>query len=148
MSAPPPEPARSPGRLLIEVVRAHRAVFDAGLAPLGLRVGQELVLLAVSAEDGLSQASLTRRLGVERATVSKAVSRLERSGFLRRERPGSTPRVWLTKKGWQAIPAAQDLWSQIDAQVTEAAGADEPAMTAALERVLAALTTVATEESA
>lgn len=143
-----PEPAQSPGRLLLEVVRAHRAAFDAGLAPLGLRVGQELVLLAVGAEDGLSQAALTRSLGVERATVSRALSRLERSGFVRRERPGTAPRVWLTKKGWQAIPAARSLWSRIDALVTRAAGVDEQAMMAALERVHAALTTVGTEESA
>jgi len=141
-----PEPAPSPGRLLVAVTRAHRAVFDAGLAPLGLRVGQEMVLLGVGAEDGLSQANLTRTLGVERATVSKALSRLERSGFVRRERTGPTTRVWLTEKGWRALPTARALWSRIDALVAESAGPDESAMVAALERVLTALKAVGAEE--
>lgn len=83
---------------------------------------------------------------MERATVSKALSRLERSDFVRRERTGPTTRVWLTEKGWRALPTAQALWSRIDALVDEAAGPDESAMVAALERVLTALKAVGTED--
>jgi MarR family transcriptional regulator, organic hydroperoxide resistance regulator len=133
----------SPGRLLIEVVRAHRAVFAEELSRIGLHVGQELILVEVGRDDGLTQALLTRRLAVERATVSRALTRMERSGFVRRERRGSSTRVRLTKDGREALPAVRALWARVDAELLDAAGDCAPEMMAGLRQLLSRLAAMA-----
>jgi DNA-binding MarR family transcriptional regulator len=133
----------SPGRLLIEVVRAHRAVFAEELSRIGLHVGQELVLVEVGRDDGLTQALLTQRLAVDRATVSRAVTRMERSGFVRRERRGSSTHIRLTQAGREALPAVRALWARVDAELLDAAGDSTTEMMAGLRQLLSRLAEMA-----
>ena len=69
---------------LIKVVKAHRNQMAARLLPLGLHVGQELLLNQLWRQDGLTQGELIARLGVEPPTVTKTLQRLERAGLVRR----------------------------------------------------------------
>lgn len=74
--------------------RAHRARLSALLAPHGLHPGQDTLLAVVWAEPGLRQVTLAERIGVEPATVSRVVERLERGGLLERRRDPHDARLW------------------------------------------------------
>jgi DNA-binding MarR family transcriptional regulator len=54
------------------------------LRKYGVPIGHWQVLLFLFAEDGLSQVELSRRLGVERATVTRTIDRMERDGLVKR----------------------------------------------------------------
>lgn len=92
-SAPVTRPA-SLTELLHACHRAHRARLAALLAPHGLHPGQDTLLAAVWSEPGLRQVTLAERLGVEPATVSRVVERLERGGLLERRRDPHDARLW------------------------------------------------------
>ncbi len=72
------------------------------LAPLGLHPGQERLLAALWDEEGLSQSELVERLSVQPPTVTTALQRLERNGFVKRRLDPANrrvSRVYLTAKG-------------------------------------------------
>jgi len=88
------------GAALIGLMREHHALVGRELAPLGLHVGQEMLLDALVRGAGATQAELARVMGVEAPTVTKMLQRLEGSGLLER-RPDPSDRrlvrVWPTE---------------------------------------------------
>ncbi|GGT35192.1 MarR family winged helix-turn-helix transcriptional regulator [Nonomuraea spiralis] len=105
---------------LIKVVKAHRNRMAAALVPLGLHVGQELLLNQLWRQDGLTQGELISRLGVEPPTVTKTLQRLERSGLVYRspdpERP-RVARVHLTEAGKALREPVEEIWTRTDEQL-------------------------------
>lgn len=75
-------------------------------------------------------------MGAERSTVSRALTRLERAGFLTRDKRGASARIRLTPKGKEALPALRSLWQRIDQQLADTAGADLDAIARGLGRIL------------
>jgi len=64
--------------------------------------GQQFVLRLLWREDGLSPGQLARQLGLSTPTVTRAATRMEAAGLLRREpHPGDRRlvRLWLTPRG-------------------------------------------------
>jgi DNA-binding MarR family transcriptional regulator len=85
---------------LLQAVKATRASISPALAANGLHPGQDLLLSALWSEDGITQAELVERLGIRSPTVSKALTRLERVGYVRREIDANrSRRVYLTPTG-------------------------------------------------
>jgi DNA-binding MarR family transcriptional regulator len=77
--------ARAPGSagaLIPAIARAHRAMGEKLLQGMGLRTGQELVILLLGNSLGQSQAAITRWLGVEPPTTANMLARLEQAGFV------------------------------------------------------------------
>ena len=72
------------GPALHALARTHRARLATLLAPHGIHAGQDVLLLALWMEPGLSQAALASRLGVEPPTITRMLQRLERSGLVER----------------------------------------------------------------
>lgn len=99
----PAHPVReSTGYALAKVCKAHRANVGELLAPLGLHVGQEMVLIELWRQDGLRGGELAARLGVEPPTITKMLRRLESCGLVtRRQDPDDARsfRVHLTEEG-------------------------------------------------
>ena len=105
----------------------------------GVHEGQQFVLRCLWREDGLSPGEVARQLGLSTPTVTRAATRMEGAGLLRRE-PHPTDRrlvqLYLTSRG-------RELEKVIDAemhQVTERALAgftavEREAFIAALGRV-------------
>lgn len=88
--------------LALSLTKRVRAIVTERFAPLGLHPGQDRLLSALWDEDGLAQSDLIRRLAVEPPTVTNTVTRLERAGFVRRERDPNNrriSRVFLTEAG-------------------------------------------------
>ena len=93
---------RTTGYLLARACKAHRGSVGAVLAEVGLHVGQEMVLLHLWRQDGLTPSELAERLGVEPPTVTNMLSRMEKAGLLERCRDtgdARCTRVYLTEKG-------------------------------------------------
>lgn len=68
----------------------------------GVYEGQQFVLRLLWREDGLTPGQLARQLGLSTPTVTRAATRMEASGLLRREpHPGDRRlvRLWLTPRG-------------------------------------------------
>ena len=69
---------------------------------MGLHVGQDAVLLALWAENGIRQSDLVASCKCEPPTVTKTLSRMARAGLLERRRDpvdGRVSRVYLTRRG-------------------------------------------------
>ena len=55
------------------------------LAPFGVAPGQFPALVMLFQKDGLTQAELCRRIGVEQPTMANTLARMERDGLIRRD---------------------------------------------------------------
>ncbi len=87
---------------LVKLCKLYFNTLNARLGEVGLYEGQHHTLLQLYDSDGLPQAELTRRLGVEPASVSKAVERMEHSGIVQRQPDPDDARancIFLTEKG-------------------------------------------------
>jgi len=110
----------------------------------GVYEGQQFVLRLLWREDGLTPGQLARQLGLSTPTVTRAATRMEASGLLRRERhPGDRRlvRLWLTPRGREIEgvigPEMQALTKQTLAGFSAAERAE---LIAALRRIHANLT--------
>jgi DNA-binding MarR family transcriptional regulator len=77
------------------------------LAPLHLGPGRYLYLFSLYIRDGRKQQELADLVGVDKAAATRALSRLERNGYIRRqkdERDGRAIRVYLTPMGRKLRP--------------------------------------------
>lgn len=90
------------GHHLVKLCKLFFNHVNAKFSEFGLYEGQHSTLMVLWQEDGLAQAELTRRLGVEPASVSKTVERMEAAGFVQR-RPdpedARANRIYLTDQG-------------------------------------------------
>lgn len=108
------------------------------LIECGLHPGQDLLLSALWREDGIAQTALAARLGIEAPTVSRALERLERAGYVRREAGRGRSRcVYLTEQGWALRHPVEQAWASADREVAARIG---EADLAELVRILSRLT--------
>lgn len=92
----------SMGYIIHHLARLFAGELAHSLQQHGVAIGQYPLLLALWEEDGLSQTELSRRLGIEPATTTNTLHRMERDGLVARQpdpgdRRGS--RVHLTDRG-------------------------------------------------
>lgn len=107
------------GYLLAQICRAHHARARALLDDIGLYRGQQFVLCALWAEEGLTHSELADRLHVHPATVTNALKRMERAGFLeRRSDPDDqrVSRVYLTEAGREIRGDVEQTWTKLEGQ--------------------------------
>lgn len=104
---------------LLKASKAGRPAIWPVLAEVGLHPGQDLLLAQLWESDGITQSELIARIGVEPPTVTKALQRLERAGYLRREPgPGRTRTVHLTEAGRALRAPVEQAWREADALLT------------------------------
>jgi MarR family transcriptional regulator, organic hydroperoxide resistance regulator len=105
--------------LFIQVAKAHRARTHELLSTLGLHVGQEMILVALSRHEDLTLSELAEQLEVQPPTVTKMVQRLESSGIVKREPCKNDSRVsniCLTPKGKQLQTKMEKIWNQVESE--------------------------------
>ena len=120
---------------LIKVMKTVRNDLAAALLPLGLHVGQELLLNQLWREDGLTQGELIARLGVEPPTVTKTLQRLERAGLVTRAPDPARPRVgrvYLTDAGKALREPVEEIWIRTDEELQKGLGEAERELLARL----------------
>src|SRR5260221_6957621 len=87
---------------LVKLCKQYFNTLNAMLSDLGVYEGQHNTLHLLWEKDGLPQVEITRRLGVEPASVSKAIERLEMAGFIQRRPDPEDARancIFLTEQG-------------------------------------------------
>jgi DNA-binding MarR family transcriptional regulator len=97
------------------------------LKTLDISPAQYSVLLVIDTNPGLSQAELSRTLGIQRARMVRVLHRLDRRGLTRRLQSsddGRTNALRLTPKGQETLRRAQFLAEQHEARLSDRLGAD------------------------
>jgi MarR family transcriptional regulator, organic hydroperoxide resistance regulator len=122
---------------LLKAMKATRAPIAPVLVESGLHPGQDLLLSALWRDDGIRQTELVSRLGIEAPTVSKALARLERAGYVRREAgAGRSRRVYVTEKGRVLQRPVEEAWREADRRLSRRIGPEDMAT---LHRILGRL---------
>lgn len=111
------------GYLLNQICKAHRAVMASRLSELGLHPGQESLLCQIWQQDGLTQGELAGRLGVQPATVSKMLSRMDSAGLISGCRDAADARITrlhLTDAGQALHEPIEAAWAEVETQTLAA----------------------------
>ena len=109
------------GYALAHATRAHRSVLQRRMAQLGLHLGQELLIVDIHHNPDTTQAELVQRIGLEQPTIAKALTRMERTGFIQRTTdPGDrrVTRLRLTERGEAVVDAVTAAWADTEDQAT------------------------------
>lgn len=107
------------GGLISYLLRAQSAFYSRRLKEYDISSGQFPFLKALYREDGINQETLAKRLLFNKATIARAVNRLEREGYVYRtgdEYDGRANRIYLTERGRRIQPAMDRLsreWNAI-----------------------------------
>jgi len=119
-------------KALNEAVRSlamrHRATAGELLAPLGLHVGQEILLLAL-AEGPLTHGELARASGCEAPTITASVRRLAAAGLVVRTASpadGRVTMVSLSESGTALLPEVRSVWEELADRTVAQLRAIEP----------------------
>ena len=103
--------------LMVKVTKAHRGLVCNALKDVDLYIGQELLLMQLWQEDGITQTELAERLCIEPPTLTKMLSRLEKTELLEKRRDKEDKRIcriFLTEKGYSWQKPITDLWLDIE----------------------------------
>ncbi len=109
---------------LRQASRAMSRFYDERLAPSGLRGTQFSLLVALSLTGEAPVLRLAEELGLDRTTMTRNLSPLERDGLITSS-PGPDRRVRLiklTEQGRRTLAAALPLWEKAQRSVTAALG--------------------------
>ena len=126
--------------LFTRASKLMRSAADAAMSRHGVRVGQNLLIDELTAEDGLTPGELAQRLGVTTPTIVKMATRMETAGLLRRARDPKDARlvrIYLTDKARAAHGPVEDERLRIQEQaLTGFSDAERRAIESALARVI------------
>lgn len=120
--------AMSLGHLLVQVSRLVGARLRRKMAGLGLHRAQGQILFFLWHEDGLPQHSLARALHIRPATATNTLQRMERDGWIERQRDEADQRlvrVHLTGRAEALREEVQRSFRQLDEEMAAALTAEE-----------------------
>jgi len=94
--------------------RAVTRFYDDMLRPTGLRATQVVVLVAVGSGEAVSITALAKLMGMDRSTLTRNLTPLEREGLIRVGNEGwrRSRTVEITKKGSGRLREATSLWER------------------------------------
>lgn len=107
------------GRYISLIYRYGQMFITEQLEPYRIGHGQFLFLMVLYRKDGLTQEELARNLNIHKGTTTRAVRKLEQSGYVRREQDQTdlrANRVFLTEKAIKFEPVLADIlnrWTRI-----------------------------------
>lgn len=110
------------GGQLVRAEKAHQRLGSERLKQMGLYVGQEMLLLSLQKEDGVTQSQLATIHDVDLSTITKVVQRMERAGLVERRADlddARISRVYLTEQGRSLCEPAWQMWLDLEKQLTQ-----------------------------
>jgi DNA-binding MarR family transcriptional regulator len=120
-SQPASMPAEPLTNAIVRVARLHRMIAAQLLRRVGLRLGQELVMMQLWERGPQSQTELVRTLSSDSATMTRTVRRLEQAGFVRVKPSATDKRATVV----EPTPASQSvrleverIWAQLEESAT------------------------------
>lgn len=134
------------GYLVNFVAKGFTRALSAALAPHGVTHAQWAVLVFLWAEEGLSQKELSRRVAIEEATMVRTLDRMERDGFVHRQRDIQDRRrshIFLTEEGRALRDTLVPCAVAVNATAAQPlSAAEQRQLMALLRRVIPSLTTL------
>jgi DNA-binding MarR family transcriptional regulator len=100
------------GRLIGCLHRHARSYFEKELTPFGLGSGALPVLMSLLHYDGINQRELSETLHVDKATTTRAITKLTELGYVRRERDPidhRAYRLFVTQKARKIAPDIRNV---------------------------------------
>lgn len=117
------------GHLLVQIGKAHRNKGNQLLAAYNLHAGQEIFLQQVLCRGSVVLSDLTESLEVTPVTVTRMADRLEKNGFLVKEKcmvDNRAVRISLTEKGKEAaMHITEQTWNQLENQMVDGLSMEE-----------------------
>jgi DNA-binding MarR family transcriptional regulator len=116
------------GLLIARMALIHRIRISDYLSNHKLYVGQEMLLKCLWSQDGLSQKEIADLMGIQAATATRMVIRMERSGFVERRTDPEDQRVshvYLTDAGRSLQRAVEEGWIAIEQQILKGFSLEE-----------------------
>ncbi|MCF8019494.1 MAG: MarR family transcriptional regulator [Vallitaleaceae bacterium] len=110
------------GRYTSVLYRYNQIIINHLLKPYGFGSGQYLFLLSISNHKGVSQKDLTDHMNVDKATTAKALSKLEKLGFIIRTKDETDRRfykIYLSEKGIRFMPTLRAHLHQVSEIITK-----------------------------
>ncbi|GMV61883.1 MAG: transcriptional regulator [Parvibaculum sp.] len=113
--------------------------YDKALRPVGLKITQFTLLIAVEEGSAKSLTALADMLALERSSLVRNVKLLEEDGFLESAPSGEGRSLGLrlTKAGRKKLTQALPLWREAQTQVEDALGANWPSVKKSLHQLIA-----------
>ena len=104
--------------------RVVTAVYDEALRPLGLRVSQANILVAVARLREARPAEICRRLRIEKSTLSRDVEVMKGKGWLESDPPsgGRNQVLRLTAAGRELLARSGPAWESAQAEADRLIG--------------------------
>ncbi len=103
--------------LMVRVAKAQRGLVSSNLSKINLHIGQERLLMELWQQDGLTQTELSDRLCIEPPTLTKMLSRLEKTKLLEKRKDledARVSRIFLTEKGYSLQKPVTELWLNLE----------------------------------
>ena len=103
--------------LLVQIMKAHRSYAESLLVEKGLHTGQEMILLQLADEEGITQSQIADCQCVEPPTVTKMVQRMEAAGLVERRQDNEdarVSRVFLTSHSRALTEPILEAWAQLE----------------------------------
>jgi DNA-binding MarR family transcriptional regulator len=119
------------GYLLARTCKQFRIRVHAAMDEIGLYGGQQFVLSALWEEEGITHSELAERMHVQPATITNALKRMERAGFVERRHDAEdqrVSRVYLTDAGRDIRDAVEQVWGDLDADAFDGFTAEDHAV--------------------
>lgn len=118
-----------------------KSALEAEYEPLGLRISEATLLIAIGESPGRTQAEIGRDLRIKPANMAPLVARLAAAGFLERT-PGERRAIVLrlTAAGARQLEAVQAALQRHEERITRSLSADDKAI------VMRALKAIADQE--
>ena len=129
------------GGQLVRAEKAHHRLGSERLKQLGLHTGQEMLLLSLRSEDGMTQSQLANRSCLDLSTITKVVQRMERAGLVQRRvdlDDARISRVYLTPQGRALCEPSWQMWLDLEQRLTQGLTEAERVL---LHRLLATVAT-------
>ena len=102
---------------MVRVAKAQRGLVSSNLSKMNLHIGQERLLMELWQQDGLTQTELSDRLCIEPPTLTKMLSRLEKTKLLEKRKDledARVSRIFLTEKGSSLQKPVTELWLSLE----------------------------------
>jgi DNA-binding MarR family transcriptional regulator len=98
--------------------RVVTAVYDEALRPLGIRVSQANILVAVARMGAARPADICRRLRIEKSTLSRDVEVMKGKGWLESDPPagGRNQVLQVTAAGLDLLARSRPAWESAQAE--------------------------------
>lgn len=108
-------------RLLNRVITA---VYDEALRPLGIRVSQMNILVAVARIGEVRPAEICRLLRIEKSTISRDVELMKSNGWIESDPPegGRNQVLRVTAEGLELLAQCRPAWESAQAEASQLIG--------------------------